>query len=170
MVQPANRRLITEDRHTWDLLGQKPTSYPPAQHEHDVDDVTGLAARLGSIEYDSGSRNIAGMFPIEVAVLSATLQRVGRTVTLAWGARFPDPPSATTVALFTLPSGFLPSTPILGLWEQASAVRSSGRVFVNSSGGLVTSYQSTAQSGWCYFSATYITPDPIPAVLPGVPA
>lgn len=46
MAQPANRRLITEARHTWDLLAQKPTSYPPAQHEHALDDVTGLQDAL----------------------------------------------------------------------------------------------------------------------------
>lgn len=149
----------------WADLTGTPDTFPST-----VADVTGLEDRLGSVEYYSGSRNIAGMFPVEVAVLSATLQRVGRTVTLAWGARFPDPPSATTVNLFTLPSGFRPSTPILGLWEPALAARSSGRVFINSPSGLVVSYQSTAQSAWCFFSATYITPDPLPAVLPGTPA
>lgn len=46
------------DGSAWSDVTGKPDVFPPAGHSHVVGDVTGLAARLAALEYDSGWRSL----------------------------------------------------------------------------------------------------------------
>lgn len=125
----------------------------------------GVEGRLAALEYDSGVRNIAGLIRPGYTVERATVERAGRTVTLAFeglipaasGSGFPFNTSA-------LPEGFRPAGE-----RPFQAVSTSGaacRMAVRPAFG-VGIYGATAGTAYVA-TVTYLVPPALPATLPGI--
>lgn len=143
MVQPANRRLVTEDRHT------------------------ALTTRVSNLERDTGWRAITGEPGTSGRIL---LRRVGRRVTLRLD-RFLPPAGNYAIHVASIPSGFRFSGPHYFIaWGSLTSVYGlySGAwlSWVRSLEGTVHLRPTTAQDGTYSFE----TDDPWPATLPGTPA
>lgn len=141
--------------------------HAPRDHEHDIEDVTGLATRLAALEYDSEPRNITGLIRPGYTVGSAVIHRVGRTVTLTFelltpeaaGAGFPFNSAA-------LPAGLRPVSdwPFQGVSTSGATAR-----FAVRPGYGIGIYGAAA--GASYFgTVTYLVPAALPTTLPGDPA
>lgn len=144
--------------------------HAPRDHEHDIDDVDGLAARLAAIEYAPGPRNITSLFP-EIAGGSVVTSRAGRMVTTTfYGVRLSEWPSDSSfVHLGTfMPNGFRPERGHLPM-NPAENLGGVGRIRIAGGSGQVTLYNGSSVMTF-YGSLTYPTDDLAPALPPGVAA
>lgn len=143
--------------------------HAPRDHEHDIDDVTGLAARLDALEYKSGERDITGLIP-DVVSGALHIQRVGSTVWIDFRDLVcADPTSAWHEWKGLLPTGFRPvrSWKYLPLAARTSAF-TVGPARVSAGGDLLV-YDVAGQKimrGLISFP----TPDPAPTTPFGSPA
>lgn len=133
-----------------------------------VSDVTGLAARLAALEYDSGLRNIISLAP--GASGTWTLRRVGRLVHMVLdGVTFTPTSGSTWVAAGVIATGFRPPATPNYLYfpgQSISAAFSASGMRVNRYGG-VDAYDISAKA--LRVAVTWLTDDPIPTTLPGTP-
>lgn len=135
-----------------------------------VPDVTGLAARLAALEYDSGLRDITAGIVDTPTSGGLYIRRQGNVITysvdeMLYGS------SASLVGLGSIPVGFRPSGRDV---EFASSRRQAADTNVGirvTAGGNLWAYR--VESGQAFRgSTTWITTDPIPApsARPGTPA
>lgn len=128
---------------------------PPTAHTHDLGDVTGLAARLAALEYDSGRRALT--LP-EGITGNIYVQRVGRWVQISIANTAPGEGNITP--LETLPPTFSPNN--------AFQVEVKGGRIEATWGGGVTFYRHTTIYGAGV--VTYLPRSPAtPTTLPGTP-
>lgn len=140
---------------------------PPTAHTHALDDVTGLAARLAAMEYDSGARDLRGYLANGATADLFTVQRVGRTVTVSVvGLTAPGDSSIVVLAAGSFPAGFRPigdrQQPLGAINYTVARLRvlSTGTISLFRGGG-----------GQSYAGIlTYLVPATLPTTLPGDPA
>ena len=155
---------------SWDDLTDKPAVFPPASHSHAVADVTDLADRLDTIEtlltsatWASGPRSVGHLMTGVVSGL-VTVGRVGPTVTFVLRDVVLD--STASGAIWTIPSGFRPTTQMI--WTNNVEFRATGPRFIfNSSGSLNVVALPVGVPLYGKFS--FDTLNPVPTTLPGDP-
>lgn len=132
--------------------------------------VTGLAARLAALEYDSGWRDISATLPGYISG-RAWLKRRGSTVWLdCYQLVVADQGTGWANLGNAIPSGFRMDTPGFTYLAVTAWIntRAPGPVRTSSGGGLLV----YGMSGKKPLDATVCWPteEPIPSVLPGDPA
>ncbi|MCT1430557.1 hypothetical protein M3G50_07295 [Brachybacterium muris] len=154
------------DTPTWGDLPGKPTTFPPAAHQHTLADVDGLTARLAALEYNSGRRDVSSLISGATGVY---LHRVGQLVTWDWvSATFP---AGAWRVLCTVPVGFRPVSEVLAVAHGASSP--SALDGTRSSARITTTLTADVTAGPRYrLQVSYFTADstPAPTALPGSPA
>lgn len=140
---------------------------PPTAHTHDLGDVTGLAARLAALEYDSGLRDITALSPI-ITSGRLLIQRTGRTVFLI-GDNFRTSEGGSSVNV--IPSGVLPVgfRPLQSVWDHVLTRNGEMRRLAVSPFGWVPIYSNPAAGDQYFFNLVYTSPDASPTTLPGTP-
>lgn len=141
--------------------------HAPRTHEHSIGDVDGLVMRLAALEYDSGERDITALIRPGFTVDEATIQRVGRVVTLSLTGLVPaEAGSGFPLNSSSIPDGFrAPSErPFMGSTIQGAGVRM--RLRPDFGVGI---YGATAGSSYNAI-VTYLVPPALPTSLPGTPA
>jgi hypothetical protein len=130
---------------------------------------TGNTGWVAGAEADTGNRNLnAESWSNSWASYGSTgqrLRRVGGTVQLQLDV---SKASASADAIYTLPSGFRPVSPV---YVQCQTGTADDVAAVNiATNGAVTIVRSTANSNVIYGQAVFITADSWPASLPGTAA
>lgn len=144
----------------------------PTDHQHVVADVTGLAARLAALEYDSGIRDVSGTLLNGWAGV-VTLSRAGKVVTVHFETI--DSASSTSVITINLPPGFRPAyRPGDRVFRNAliatGAPTEVYQVDIDRYGNLRVFVPTTVGAKTLRGSVVFSTPDPVPTTLPGTPA
>ena len=155
---------------SWDDLTGKPETFPPSVHTHPQSEVTGLAARLDTIDtllaavtWASGPRSVGHLMTGVVSGL-VTVGRIGPTVTFVLRDVVLD--STASGVIWTIPPGFRPTTQMI--WTNNVEFRATGPRFIfNSSGSLNVVALPVGVPLYGKFS--YDTLNPIPTTLPGDP-
>lgn len=123
-------------------------------------EVKDLLARVGPLEYDSGTYNIAG----EMAGVTGGafyVERVGKVVRLEVNAL----EATQSGVLFTLPVGLRPKRTII--WTNNQEFAATGpRILVGFNGTL--NFVGFPTSDPAYASLTFLVRDTPPASMPGV--
>lgn len=113
------------DGSAWSDVTGKPDVFPPAGHSHVVGDVTGLAARLAALEYDSGWRDVSTLLPEGLAKSAingrCNLRRMNGRLLVDMNLTISK---AGLTSVMTFPSGFRADIPALApytYWTSTTA-------------------------------------------------
>lgn len=146
---------------SWDDLTGKPDEFPPTAHTHSLDDVTGLAARLAALGYDSGTR---ALHPYVSNRTNGNLfiRKMGNVVLLNFDYLILGDSGSGNIPLAPLPAGWRPAEAISGY-----AVGATERIRVSASGNVqVFDWQAGA---FIAGTVSWLVPG-VPATKPGDPA
>lgn len=146
---------------------------PPLPHSHAVADVTGLAGRLGSLEYRSGPRDISSLAGANRAAGRIILERVSDLVILDFldvklSATYPSGSSG----LITLPTGFRRARRIDVMIDNTQGPQRSMFLFGRADGGGGMGIWAPTTADVLRLSLVWRTTDtaPLPGTEPGIPA